>query len=485
MENKEQAKFQVWVDKMKNDKKYIRKTRIIILIILLSTALLHLPVKASGEVPQITSGMYFQLGKYNDQPIVWRSVAAEDENGILMVSDKILCYKIFDPADVDGLITSEGDSTHGTSVWVDSAMRVWLNSQAESGQVEWLNGHVPSKNRVFKRPLFEKGDYPYAEEKGFLNHDNFTPSEKSVIKTVSHWQALSEENVSLSENGLKKPFYPKILEAENTHLERIVYRYKIEDMDRAYYGAMYRVNDTVMTLDEKQLCNILNQLGTVAAEDAEGVVPSYEDNSGIYWLRTPYTLYSVTTATNKGGYGLEFPNSNELGVRPAFYLNENNMVIQSGSGTAEDPYVLDGKGQDGIAVFCNSRQVAFDQQPIEENDRVLVPVRAIFEQLGAEVNYDDGDGVITANNGERTVVMQLDNPEMGNGTEVFTLDVPPKLVGDRTLVPLRAVSEAFDCKVEWIESLNRAVIDPPQPEDSDEGHWQSDWDIYINGKGKK
>lgn len=85
----------------------------------------------------------------------------------------------------------------------------------------------------------------------------------------------------------------------------------------------------------------------------------------------------------------------------------------------------------------------------------------------------------------RTVVMQIGNPEMGNGAEVFTLDVAPTLKDDRTLVPLRAVSEAFDCKVEWIEELNRAVIDPPQPEDSDEGHWQSDWDIAINGKGKK
>ena len=96
----------------------------------------------------------------------------------------------------------------------------------------------------------------------------------------------------------------------------------------------------------------------------------------------------------------------------------------------------------------------FDQQPIEEDDRLLVPVRSIFEQLGAEVTYDDGDGVITANNGERTVVMQIDNPEMGNGTEVFTLDVAPKLVGDRTVVPLRAVSEAFDCRVDWLSLIH-------------------------------
>ena len=237
-------------------------------------------------------------------------------------------------------------------------------------------------------------------------------------------------------------------------------------------------------------------MGTVASENADGVIPSHPwhtDNDGIYWLRTQYTgnktiCYgsgSITTATKDGGYGLAWVDDIELGVRPAFYLNEENVIIKSGSGTEEDPYVIDGSVQEGTAVFCNGEEIEFDVQPLEENGRLLVPVRAIFESLGAEVEYDEETEIITADNGERTVVMQIGNPEMGNGAEVFTLDVAPTLKDDRTLVPLRAVSEAFDCKVEWIEELNRAVIDPPQPEDSDEGHWQSAWDIAINGKGKK
>ena len=451
-------------------------------IIVMCLSLLCVTVFADTET-SITSSAYYQLGKYNGNPILWRAVVSDDENGILMVSDKILCYKIFDPANDDGFDLKIIQTA--TNHWEKTAMRAWLNSTANAGEVEWVDGHIPSANRVFKRPRYDKGDYPYADERGYLNSDNFTDSEKSVMKTVSHWQALSEETAYMSENGLSEPFYPKIVEARGTHLERTVYRYKIEDMYKAYYGAMYRVNDTVMTLDEKQLCNTLNQLGTVAAENADGVTPSYEDNDGIYWLRTPMYETSITTATNEGGYGLENVYINELGVRPAFYLNEENMIIKSGSGTADDPYILDGKVQNDTAVFCNSEQVEFDVQPIEENGRLLVPVRAIFEELGAEVTYDDGDGVITATNDERTVVMQIDNPEMGNGTEVFTLEVAPKLVNDRTLVPLRAVAEAFDCKVEWIEGLNRAVIDPPQPEDTDEGHWQHTWDISVNGKGKK
>ena len=474
---------------MENYKKYIRKTRAIISIVLLSTALLHLPVKASVEVPQITSGMYFQMGKYNNNPIVWKSIVSDDENGILMLSDKILCYKNFDPA-----LEKPGDEDnyYGTSFWENATLRTWLNSSDSSGNVVWEH-RVPSNEAVHRYFRLKSGINPYSEEAGFLSTQNFKESEKSAMKTVSHWQALSEKKKYLTTNGLNVPFYPFVVKAPNTQFEQTMYVYKIPELKTAYYGAMYRLNDTIFTMDELQLYELWSQFGTVAAENADGVLDPWHDvveplgssPNGIYWLRTPRSGGSITVASGIENYGSSGVGDEELGVRPAFYLNEENMVIQSGSGTAEDPYVLDGKGQDGIAVFCNSRQVEFDQQPIEENDRVLVPVRAIFEQLGAEVNYDDGDGVITANNGERTVVMQLDNPEMGNGTEVFTLDVPPKLVGDRTLVPLRAVSEAFDCKVEWIESLNRAVIDPPQPEDSDEGHWQSEWDIRINGKGKK
>ena len=454
---------------------------IFILIIAIFVFSTNITVFAAGET-EVTSGTYYQFGKYNGNPILWRAVVSDDENGVLIVSDKILCYKIFDIS-----IDKDGRQL----LWDYSAMRIWLNSTADSGEIEWVDEHVPSSDKISKKYIT-----PYSDEKGFLNSDNFSDSEKSVMKTVSHWQALSTKNAIYSENGLTKPFLPKIVLGENSHLEQTVYRYKIEDMYRAYYGAMYRVNDTVMTLDEKQLWNVLNQLGTVAAENADGVIPVhpwYDDNDGIYWLRTQYTgtkavCYgsgSITTATKDGGYGLAWIDEIELGVRPAFYLNEENMIIKSGSGTADDPYILDGKMQNDTAVFCNSEQVEFDVQPIEENGRLLVPVRAIFEELGAEVTYDDGDGVITATNDERTVVMQIDNPEMGNGTEVFTLEVAPKLVNDRTLVPLRAVAEAFDCKVEWIEGLNRAVIDPPRPEDTDEGHWQHTWDISVNGKGKK
>ena len=465
-----------------------------LLLIMLFTLITGMTVIADENNLSIVSGTYFQLGKYNDNPILWKAVVYDNENGILMVSDKILCYKNFDPAYKESGFGEE--YYYGTNFWEEATLRTWLNSSELAGNIIWPY-KIPTIDKVH-RYRGSTGLNPYSDEAGFLSAKNFTESEKSAIKTVSHWQALSENKKRLSTNGLNVPFYPIIVRAPNTHLEQTMYVYKISELKTAYYGSMYRISDTMFTLDESQLYELWSQSGTVAAQNAEGVLdpwygidnPIGKSPNGYYWLRTPVFGTAVTFAgesysLNEDIYDATPSGYEELGVRPAFYLNEDNIIIKSGSGTEEDPYILDGKGQENTAIFCNGKQVEFDQQPIEEDDRLLVPVRAIFEQLGAEVTYDDGDGVITANNGERTVVMQIDNPEMGNGTEVFTLDVETKLVGDRTVVPLRAVSEAFDCRVDWIEELDRVVIDPPQPEDTDEGHYQNIWDIEIHGKGKK
>ena len=48
----------------------------------------------AADETEITSGTYYQLGKYNGNAILWRSVVSDDENGVLIVSDKILCLSL-------------------------------------------------------------------------------------------------------------------------------------------------------------------------------------------------------------------------------------------------------------------------------------------------------------------------------------------------------------------------------------------------------
>lgn len=90
------------------------------------------------------------------------------------------------------------------------------------------------------------------------------------------------------------------------------------------------------------------------------------------------------------------------------------------------------------------------------NYRENKKVRAIFEKLGAEVEWDDSTRTITSTKGDIVIKMTLDKKEMNKNGEIITLDVAPQIVGSRTLVPVRAISEAFDCVVDW-DGNNRIV----------------------------
>jgi len=104
-----------------------------------------------------------------------------------------------------------------------------------------------------------------------------------------------------------------------------------------------------------------------------------------------------------------------------------------------------------IKVKVNGEYVKFDQKPVIENDRTLVPMRAIFEALGADVEwFNDTQSVIAENKeGVRITLIIGSKNMLINNKDMVILDVPAKIMGSRTMVPLRAISEAFDCKVEW------------------------------------
>jgi hypothetical protein len=110
-----------------------------------------------------------------------------------------------------------------------------------------------------------------------------------------------------------------------------------------------------------------------------------------------------------------------------------------------------------ITVSVNGKNVEFDQPPVIDNDRTLVPMRAIFEALGATVDWDGETRTVTSTKGDTTIKLTIDSADMYVGENVITLDVPAKIISDRTMVPVRAISEAMACKVDW-DGENQAVI---------------------------
>lgn len=102
-----------------------------------------------------------------------------------------------------------------------------------------------------------------------------------------------------------------------------------------------------------------------------------------------------------------------------------------------------------ISVKVDGGKVYFDQLPQIVNDRTLVPLRAIFEALGAEVGWDGATRTVTATKGETTISLAIDSDQLYVNGEAKTIDVPATIINDRTMVPVRAISEALSCNVEW------------------------------------
>ena len=100
--------------------------------------------------------------------------------------------------------------------------------------------------------------------------------------------------------------------------------------------------------------------------------------------------------------------------------------------------------------------ISFDVIPIIENNRVLVPFRAIFEAFDAQVLWEGSTSTVTADKDTTSIILQIGNEQMQLNGETITLDVPPRLVNSRTFVPVRAVSEGLNATVDWDEE-NRLV----------------------------
>lgn len=121
------------------------------------------------------------------------------------------------------------------------------------------------------------------------------------------------------------------------------------------------------------------------------------------------------------------------------------------------------------SVYVDGVQIEFeDQEAVIVEERTLVPVRGVFEAMGAEVEWDETEQSVTVKsaNGVDRAILTIGNNIMNtyHFTSLFNpnkkeveLDVPPQIMNDRTMVPLRAISETIGAEVEW-DNENYAVV---------------------------
>lgn len=167
--------------------------------------------------------------------------------------------------------------------------------------------------------------------------------------------------------------------------------------------------------------NFLTEIKSSDKQLYEVLEPMYMDNA-IYWYRDFFA--DLTTPAGRLFYKLD----------------------------------LDSSKENPISVMYNGEKIQFDQPPIAESGRTLVPLRAIFEKIGADVDWDGNTQTVTATKGDITISLTMNDTTAYKNRQAITLDVPAKALNGRTLVPVRFVSDCFGVDVDWVQETQTVIL---------------------------
>ena len=160
----------------------------------------------------------------------------------------------------------------------------------------------------------------------------------------------------------------------------------------------------------------------------------------------------------------------------------------------------------GITVLMDGNLMSFDVPPQLINDRTMVPLRAIFEAMGAKVDWDGETQTVTGTKDNTVVVLAIGSTSPTINGKVMTIDQPGVIIDSRTLAPLRFVAEAFGGTVDWDGDTQTASIimgstaaptppvtttptptpqptPTPSPTPGGDGLWTGTWDTIDNTIG--
>lgn len=113
----------------------------------------------------------------------------------------------------------------------------------------------------------------------------------------------------------------------------------------------------------------------------------------------------------------------------------------------------------GIKVMYNNNPVIFDDvEPINKSGHILIPLRAVMENMGAEVHWDSESRVITIQKNNNLIKLSVDNNKAYINGIAKDIDFPAKILDGRTVIPIRFVSESFGMKVKWVPETSSVLI---------------------------
>jgi len=111
-------------------------------------------------------------------------------------------------------------------------------------------------------------------------------------------------------------------------------------------------------------------------------------------------------------------------------------------------------GAQTVSVTVNGQATALNPAPVMRAGRVFVPLRGVFERLGASVVYANGS--INAQGNGRSIGLHIGSTQATINGQSQAVDVAPFIIGASTYVPLRFVAQALGAQVNW-DNANRVV----------------------------
>ena len=115
-----------------------------------------------------------------------------------------------------------------------------------------------------------------------------------------------------------------------------------------------------------------------------------------------------------------------------------------------------------VTVLKDGEKLTFDVNPYIDIDTTMVPMRGIFESIGADVTWDNDTRTVIAlyavGEEQKSLVLQIGcDYAFLNGIKI-SFEKPAVIVGDRTFVPLRAVTESLGHNVLWDQDTYTVII---------------------------
>lgn len=255
---------------------------------------------------------------------------------------------------------------------------------------------------------------------------------------------------------------------------------EFDTVNLGYRPALYDLNGTLFAVDYTNVN--LNQYTKqcrqtwILSKNVSPISVEYESSEFTGIGRCGNYLYTQSYADNEnpsniafsadGIYWYDFPLTNHVYVE-AVYENPTDIIIK-GKLDNEYIYYSVGKSQLNAAVFqsyedsvyvrIDNKILGFDTPPVIEDGRTLVPMRFLFERIGANVDWDAATRTALASLNGTEISFAVDNICARVNKASVTMDVPARLIDGKTMVPLRFLSETLGYDVTWDAETRTAII---------------------------